>query len=178
MSETFKTNQKRNCNGKYLFYLLKYRKCLKQYVGQTVEEFRYRWNNCKNNGCYYQDLSTCMQRHLFEHFSEDVYLSFLGDISIILIEKLTRQIITERKLLQKHSCHGDWTMNSELEIVFCFIHATGFVQLVIRTLWKMILVPLTIRSMLSSTFLHALHRECPWLLSIFALTRFVLILRL
>ena len=39
-----------------------------------------------------------------------------------------------------------------------------------------LLQPLTIWSILSPTFLHILHKESPWLLSIFYLTRFVLIL--
>ena len=39
-----------------------------------------------------------------------------------------------------------------------------------------LLQPLTIWSILSSTFLQILHKESPWLLPIFALTRFVLIL--
>ena len=48
--KTFKINHKLNSNDKCLVYLLKCNVCLKQYVGQTVEEFRYRWNNYKNNG--------------------------------------------------------------------------------------------------------------------------------
>ena len=43
--KTFKINHKLNCNDKCLVYLLTFNVCLKQYVGQTVEEFRYRWNN-------------------------------------------------------------------------------------------------------------------------------------
>ena len=38
------------------------------------------------------------------------------------------------------------------------------------------LQPLTIWSLFWSTFLHTLHKEFPWLLSFFGLTRFVLIL--
>ena len=61
--------------------------CLKQYVGQTVEVFRYRWNNYKKNGRKYQKDSTYMQQHLFEHFSEEGHHSFLEDDSITLIDK-------------------------------------------------------------------------------------------
>ena len=61
--------------------------CLKQYVEQTVEEFRYRWNNYKNNGRNYQEYGTCMQQHLFEHFSDEGHHSFLEDVSITLIDK-------------------------------------------------------------------------------------------
>ena len=68
-------------------YIYTYIVCLKQYVGQTVKEFRYRWNNYKNNGRKYQEDGTCMQQHLFEHFSEEGHHSFLEDVSITLIDK-------------------------------------------------------------------------------------------
>ena len=58
--ETFKTNPKLNCNDKCLVYLLTYSASLRQYIGQTVEEFRYRWNNYKNNSRKYQEYGTCM----------------------------------------------------------------------------------------------------------------------
>ena len=85
--KTFKINHKLNCNDKCLVYLLTCNACLKQYVGQTVEEFRYRCNNYKNNGRNYQEYGTCMQQHLFEHFSEEGHHSFLEDVSITLIDK-------------------------------------------------------------------------------------------
>ena len=88
MGKIFKINFKLNCNDKCLVYLLTCNACLKQYVGQTVEEFRCRWNNYKKNGRNYHDYSTYMQQHLFEHFSEKGHLSFLEDIwKVTLIEK-------------------------------------------------------------------------------------------
>ena len=66
--KTFKINHKLNCNDKCL---VSCNVCLKQYVGQTVEEFRYKWNNYKDNGCKYQEYGTCMQQHLFEQFSKE-----------------------------------------------------------------------------------------------------------
>ena len=68
--KTFNINYKLNCNDKCLVYLLSCNVCLKQYVGQTVEEFRYRWKNYKNIGRKYQEDRICMQQHLFEHFTE------------------------------------------------------------------------------------------------------------
>ena len=87
MGKTFKINHKLNCNDKCLVYLLICNVCLKQYVGHTVAEFRCRWNNCKNNGRNYQEYGTCMQQHLFDHFSEERRHSFLEDVSITLIDK-------------------------------------------------------------------------------------------
>ena len=41
-SETYIINHKFNCNDKCLVYLLTCNCCKKQYVGQTVDEFRFR----------------------------------------------------------------------------------------------------------------------------------------
>ena len=46
-------------------YIYTYIVCLKQYVGETVKEFKYRWNNYKNTGRKYQEDGTCMQQNLF-----------------------------------------------------------------------------------------------------------------
>ena len=59
-----------NCNSKCLVYLLTCKVCLKQYVGQTVEHFRLRWNNYKSNDGKYQKSESCMQ-HLFEYFESE-----------------------------------------------------------------------------------------------------------
>ena len=40
--EKYKINRQFNCNNECLVYLLTCEVCLKQYVGQTVEEFRLR----------------------------------------------------------------------------------------------------------------------------------------
>ena len=92
MGKTFKLNHKLNCNDKCLVYLLTCNVSLKQYVGQTVKEFRYRWNNCKNNGRKYQEYDTCMHVcmytcMLFEHFSEKEHHGFLEGVCITLTDK-------------------------------------------------------------------------------------------
>ena len=87
MGKTSEINHKLNCNDACLVYLLTCNVCLKQYLGQTAEGFRCRWNNCKNNGRKCQEYGTCMQQHLFEHFSEEGHHSFLEDVSITLIGK-------------------------------------------------------------------------------------------
>ena len=46
---TYKINHQFNSSEKCLIYLLTCNKCFKQYVGQTVDEFRRRWNNYKFN---------------------------------------------------------------------------------------------------------------------------------
>ena len=46
-SETFKINHKLYCNDNCLIYLLTRKCCRKQYVGETTDEFRFRWNSYK-----------------------------------------------------------------------------------------------------------------------------------
>ena len=47
--ESFKINHHLCCNDKCLIYLLTPTVCKKQYIGKTVDIFRLRWNNCKEN---------------------------------------------------------------------------------------------------------------------------------
>ena len=84
---TYKINHQFNCSEKCLVYLLTCNKCFKQYVGQTVDEFRRRWNNYKSNDRKFQRLEPCMQEHLFSHFSMAGHDGFLNDVSITFIDK-------------------------------------------------------------------------------------------
>ena len=45
--ESFKINHVFNCDDKCLLYILICNHCKKQYVGQTVDNFRLRWKNYK-----------------------------------------------------------------------------------------------------------------------------------
>ena len=47
--KVFKINHRVTCSDKCLVYLLSCKVCGWQYTGQTVDEFRYRWNNYKDN---------------------------------------------------------------------------------------------------------------------------------
>ena len=93
--KTFKINHKLNCNG--LVYHLTCNVYLKQSVGYTVEEVRYRWSNYKDIDRNCQEYGTCMQPHLFEHFSEEKHHSFLEDVSITLINKTDRSHPLQRE---------------------------------------------------------------------------------
>ena len=83
-----------NCNDKCVTYLLTCSECKMQYVGKTVDDFRLRWNNYKDNNRKYLRKESCMQQHLFEHFSREGHNSFLDDVSIIFIVKLILKILT------------------------------------------------------------------------------------
>ena len=66
---SYKINHSFDCNENCLIYLLTCNCCQKQYVGQTVDIFRNRWNNYKDNARKFDRGKHCMQRHLYEHFT-------------------------------------------------------------------------------------------------------------
>ena len=85
--ETPKINHKFDCNSKCLIYLLTCKQCSKQYIGQTIDDFRFRWINYKDNSRKYQHSETCIQEDLFRHFSSPGHNGFMNDVSITLIGK-------------------------------------------------------------------------------------------
>ena len=60
---------------------------IEQYVGQTINDFRFRLNNYKDNNrkCHRSDM--CMQEHLFKHFLSPGHNGFLNNVSITFINK-------------------------------------------------------------------------------------------
>ena len=86
-NETYKINHQFECNEKCLVYLLTCKKCLKQYVGQTIDTFRHCWNNYKSNDRKFQRSESCTQEHLLGHFSSPAHNDFLNDISVTFIDK-------------------------------------------------------------------------------------------
>ena len=51
--ETFKINHTFDCNTQWLIYLFTGKQCPEQYAGQTIDDFRFRWNNYKDNNRKY-----------------------------------------------------------------------------------------------------------------------------
>ena len=84
---TYKINNEFNCRERCLVYLLTCNKCFKQFVWQTGDEFRRRWNSYKSNDRKFQVLEPCTQEHLFSHFSMAGHNGFLSDVSITSIDK-------------------------------------------------------------------------------------------
>ena len=64
-SESFKINHKLNFDDNCLIYLLTCKCCGKQYVGETTDKFRLRWNNYKSNDRKNARKEARMQEHLF-----------------------------------------------------------------------------------------------------------------
>ena len=85
--ESFKINLKLNCNDNCLIYLLTWKCCGKQYVRETTDEFRLRWNNYKRKDRKNARNEAPTQEHLFEHFKREGHSGFLGNVFITLIDK-------------------------------------------------------------------------------------------
>ena len=85
--ESYKINHKLNCDDKCLVYLLSCKNCELQYVGQTTNKFRMRWNNYKSESKKLEKGQNCMQQHFHEHFNSTGHTGFLNDVSITLIDK-------------------------------------------------------------------------------------------
>ena len=82
-----KINHKLNRDGNCLIYLVTCKCCVKQYVGETTDEFRLRWNNCKSNDRKNVWNEACMQEHLFGRFQSEFHSGFLGNVSMTLVDK-------------------------------------------------------------------------------------------
>ena len=63
-----------------------------QYVGQTIDQFRSRWNNYKRDSRKHDQGAKCMQQHLFNNFCTSDHCGFLEDVSLTFIVKLTHLI--------------------------------------------------------------------------------------
>ena len=79
-NKEYKINHKFNYNEKCLIYLLTCQPYLKQYVGKTCDSFRLRWNNCIDNNRKFLKNETCIEEHLFEHFSSEGHCRFQDEV--------------------------------------------------------------------------------------------------
>ena len=75
------------CSDKCLVYLLSCKFCGRQYTRQTVHEFRYRWNNYKDNNRKILRGDEHKQAGFFAHFQSLDHNGFLEDTEITFIDK-------------------------------------------------------------------------------------------
>ena len=68
--------------------------CKKQYLRQTVEESRFRWNNYKSNWRKQQS-EICMQQNLYEHFCNSNQICFISDASVTLTKLIYLGLLKE-----------------------------------------------------------------------------------
>ena len=88
---------------KCLIYLLTCNKCRKQYVGQTVDTFRPRWNNYRFNSRKHAHATSCMQEHLYKHFCDSEHCGFPNDVSVTFIDKTDPINPLQRENYWKHT---------------------------------------------------------------------------
>ena len=95
-----------------------------QYVGKTVDEFRLRWNNYKDNNRKYFRKESWMHQHLFEHFPREGHNSFVDDISMIFIDKTNPKDPNKRELYWTHMEMAPQRLNVEDDwfLQFCFTY--------------------------------------------------------
>ena len=120
--EIYKINHKFDCMEKCLIYLLTCNKCRKQYVGQTVDTFRYRWNNYRFNSRKHAHGISCMQEHLYEHFCDSEHSGFLNDVSITFIDKTDPTNPLQREDYWKHTLKtfAPYGLNIKENVFYCF----------------------------------------------------------
>ena len=95
--EHYKTNLQLNYNDYCLIYLLSCKVCDLQYVSSTIDKFRVRWNNYKENNRKAKKGEEHMQPLVSEHFSSNDHNGFLEDCSITLIDKTDGSDPTRRE---------------------------------------------------------------------------------
>ena len=85
--KVYKINHRFTCSDECLVYLLSCKVCGRQYTGQTVDEFRYRWNSYKDNNKKSLMGDEHKQTGFFAHFQGLDHNGFLEDIEITFIDK-------------------------------------------------------------------------------------------
>ena len=101
--ENFKINYKFNCDDKCLIYLLTCNQCRRQYVGQTVDSFCFRWNNFKCNYHKHAKDESVKQQHLYDHFILEDHTQFVNDALIIFIDKTDPTDPLKREQYWRHT---------------------------------------------------------------------------
>ena len=82
--KSYKINHKFDCNDKCLIYLFRCRTCGKQYMGKTIDRFRYRLNNYKVEArqAVNGDIENVKQKFLQNHVLQDDHKGFLEDVEV------------------------------------------------------------------------------------------------
>ena len=71
--------------------------CGIQYVGPTVDRFRFRWNNYKSYQRNAADGGTPNQNYFHQHFLSDGHNGLMNNCEIIFIDKMDSSDPTRRK---------------------------------------------------------------------------------
>ena len=101
--KTYKINHSFDCNDKCLIYLLSCKSCGKQYVGNTTDHFRSRWNNYKSDVRKAEsgDMENVKQKFLQKHFLQRDHWGFHKDVEF-------GWLIKRRLLIQPRQSFTGW----------------------------------------------------------------------
>ena len=93
--KVYKINHRFTCSGKCLVYLLSCMVCGMQYNGQNNDEFRYRWNNYKDNNRKSLRGEDHKQAGFFAHFQTAGDSGFINDTERdkLLIRRLPQTLL-------------------------------------------------------------------------------------
>ena len=83
----YSINHKFNCNSKCVVYLLSCVTCGLQYVGQTSDKFRLRWNNYVSCQKKAAAGGTPPQAAFHNHFLQENHRGLVNDVKITIIDK-------------------------------------------------------------------------------------------
>ena len=97
--ESYKINHKFDCDSKCIIYVFSRKTCGLQYVGSTVERFRFRWNNYKNCLREAAQGGTPPQSFFHQHFLSEGHHDLVNDCEITLIDKTDSSDPTRRELI-------------------------------------------------------------------------------
>ena len=86
-----------------MIYLLTCNQWRKQYVGQTVDSFRFRWNNYKYNCHKHAKGESVKQQNLYDQFMLEDHTQFVNDASIIVIDKTDPTDPLKREQCWRHT---------------------------------------------------------------------------
>ena len=95
--KSYKINHYLSCEDKCLIYLLSCKVCGLQYVGQTTDKFRFRWNNykaCQRKAALGDE---CPQLSFHRHFLSENHTGLVNDCTITLIDKTDAKDPTRRE---------------------------------------------------------------------------------
>ena len=117
--DEYKINHCSNCNEKCMILLLTCTVCLKQYVGQTLDEFRLRWNKYKSNSRNHWRLELYLKEHLFEHFNDEGHHKCFEDISTSFIDRTDSSETFKRENYWKSLLKTMASLGLRIEAIKC-----------------------------------------------------------
>ena len=78
--ESFRINHQLDCDDRCIIYLLTWKQCQKQYIGETTDDFNIDGTITSPTLESLIGKESCTQEHLYRHFSSPGHGGFLNDV--------------------------------------------------------------------------------------------------